>query len=57
MPEVRRGVADLGGENDLAIIDRGLRVEGLAGRRAWVRITRESGSDRLITPSRSSGGT
>ena len=49
---------DLGREDDLLIVDRGLRVVGLPRRGGpWVRITRGSRSERLITPSGKSDGT
>jgi hypothetical protein len=56
MPEVRRVDRDLGRQDDLLLVHGRLRVICLAGRGPCVRITLASGSERLITPSGSSGG-
>ena len=46
MPEVRRGEADLGGQHDLAVVDRGLRpVDRLVEEREVMRRLPERAAD------------
>ncbi len=56
MPEVRRVDRDLRGEDHLLLVHAGLRVVSLPGRRALRAHHPASGSERLMTPSGSSGG-